>query len=119
MKALAIIAVLTAVGLTSASAEEVLLLAGQYQCVQNCRGTGWAYIAQSARELHLVDEAGQPSRGWIDEPGHLWAKFWNKGAVYSADGFIMFDDGTAWQRIVPEAPPPLPPAALPYIRGRG
>jgi hypothetical protein len=113
MKALPIIAILTGVGVTSASAEEVLLLAGEYQCVQNCRGQGLAYIAQNARELHLVNEAGQPSRGWIDEPGHLWAKFWNVGAVYSPDGFIIFDDGTAWQRIVPAPPPPLPPAPLP------
>jgi hypothetical protein len=119
MKALAIIAALTGVGVASASAEEVLLLAGQYQCVQNCRGPGLAYIAQSARELRLVNEAGQPSPGWIDEAGHLWAKFWSEGAVYSPDGFIIFDDGTAWQRIVPEPPPPLPPAPLPYIRGRG
>jgi hypothetical protein len=119
MKTLAIIAALTGVGVASASAEEVLLLAGQYQCVQNCRGPGLAYIAQSARELRLVNEAGQPSRGWIDEPGHLWAKFWTEGAVYSPDGFIIFDDGTAWQRIVPEPPPPLPPAPLPYIRGHG
>ena len=33
-----------------------------------CRGTGWAYTAQSARELHLVDDAPASRRGagWMN-----------------------------------------------------
>jgi hypothetical protein len=118
MRALLIFAV-TAVGMApAAAADGFLLLAGQYQCVQNCRGVGPAFITQDRRQLALVDENGRPSRGWIDEPGHIWATAWNVGATYSPDGFIIFDDGTAWQRVVPPAPLPLPPAPLPYVRGR-
>jgi hypothetical protein len=117
MRALLIFA-LTAAGMAPAAADNFLLLAGQYQCVQNCRGVGPAFIAQNAWQLNLIDEGGRPSPAWIDEPGHIWAKAWNVGATYSADGFIIFDDGTAWQRIVPPAPQPHPPAPLPYIRGR-
>jgi len=115
MKALAIVAALSAVNIMPAAAQDVLLT-GPYQCVQNCRGPGLAFIAQNAWELNVVNEAGQPSPAWIDYPGHIWAQFWNEGAVYSADGFILFDDGTAWQRVIPAPPPPPPP---PYIRSRG
>ena len=118
MKSLPIIAALIAASAVPAAAGE-LLLTGQYQCVQNCKGTGPAYITQSVQELHLINEAGQSSRGWIDDSGHLWAQFWREGATYSADGFILFEDGTAWQRIAPPPPSPLPPAALPYFRGHG
>jgi hypothetical protein len=48
-----------------------------------------------------VNEAGVPSRGWIDYPGHIWAEAWNEGAFYSPDGMtIQFDNGTVWQRVV-------------------
>jgi hypothetical protein len=36
-------------------------------------------------------------------PGHIWAQYWNEGAVYSPDGMtIQFDRGSVWQRIIPE-----------------
>jgi len=47
----------------------------------------------------ILHEVGQPSRAWIDYPGHIWAQYWNEGAVYSPDGMtIQFDRGTVWQR---------------------
>jgi hypothetical protein len=112
MKVLAAFVALSALGMTSASAQ--VLLSGAYQCVQNCRGPGLAYVTQNGWELNLVNEAGQPSRAWIDYPGHIWAQYWNEGAIYSPDGFaIQFDDGTVWQRFVPPPPPP------PVLRRRG
>jgi hypothetical protein len=106
MKALRVIAVLGAVGLTPAAAQDIPLT-GKYVCVQHCRGPAPAYIVQNAWQLNLVNEAGQPSRGWIEERGHFWAQYWDQGAIYSPDGFILFDDGTAWQRV---APPPVSPS---------
>jgi hypothetical protein len=106
MKLFAILFALGAVGVTAASAQDFSFLTGRYQCVENCTGPELAYVTQNGRELNLVNEAGQPSRAWIDYPGHLWAERWNEGAVYSPDGFaIQFDDGTVWHRFVP---PPLP-----------
>ena len=59
--------------------------------------------------MRLVNEAGMPSRAWIDRPGHIWVDFWHEGAVYSVDGLtIQFDRGTVWQRdlavLAPVAP---------------
>jgi hypothetical protein len=89
---------------------QVLNLSGQYQCVQGCRGPGPAYVTQNGWDLNLVDEIGQPSRAWIDWPGHLWARNWNEGAVYSPDGMtIQFDNGSVWQRFVPQ----------PFLNNRG
>jgi len=77
-------------------------LTGQYHCVQNCKGPGPVYVTQHGWDLNLVNEAGQPSRAWIDWPGHIWAQFWNEGAVVSPDGLtIQFDDGTVWRRDLP------------------
>jgi hypothetical protein len=57
--------------------------------------------------LNLVNEIGQPSRAWIDWPGHLWAQYWEEGAVVSPDGMtIQFDRGTVWQRDLGPPPPP-------------
>ena len=65
-------------------------------------GPGPAFVTQNGWELNLVNEAGQPSRAWIDYPGHIWAQYWNEGAVYSPDGMtIQFDNGSVWQRFVP------------------
>jgi len=98
---------------TGASAQESSL-SGQYQCVQNCRGPAPAFVTQNGWDLNLVNEAGEPSRAWIDHPGHIWADNWDEGAVFSPDGFsIQFDNGTVWQRIVA---PPLPP---PVLNSRG
>jgi hypothetical protein len=86
-------------------------LSGQYQCIQNCAGEppGPAFVTQYGWDLNMVNEVGQPSLGWIDWPGHIWAQNWNEGAVYSPDGMVIqFDHGTVWQRDLglPPAPPP-------------
>jgi len=106
MKPFAAFLALSALGVTAASAQDLGFLNGQYQCVENCTGPQLAYVTQNGTELNLVNEAGQPSRAWIDYPGHLWAERWNEGAVFSPDGLsVQFDDGTVWRRYVP---PPLP-----------
>jgi hypothetical protein len=80
---------------------QVLNLSGQFQCVEGCAGglAGAAFVTQNGWDLNLVNELGQPSRAWIDRPGHIWAQSWNEGAVYSSDGMtIQFDNGTVWRR---------------------
>ena len=110
MKILVTLLVLSAVRITDASAQAPFL-SGQYQCVQNCRGPGLTFVTQNNWNLNLVNEVGEPSRAWIDYPGHIWAQYWNEGAVYSPDGLtIQFDDGAVWVRFVP--PPPV-------LRSRG
>jgi hypothetical protein len=71
-------------------------LSGQFQCIAGCAGVGGpAFVTQNGWDLNLVNEIGQPSRAWIDWPGHIWVQSWNEGAVYSADGMtIQFDNGT-------------------------
>ena len=89
-------------------------LSGEYHCVQDCRGglAGPAFVTQNGFDLNLVNEVGEPSRAWIDWPGHFWAQYWNEGAVYSPDGMtIQFDHGTVWQR---GDAMPLPPQPRPY-----
>ena len=104
--AAALIAVTYAAG-ASAQAQ-VINLSGQFQCMQGCRGAGLAYITQNGWELNLVNEVGQPSRAWIDYPGHIWAQYWNEGAVYSPDGMtIQFDRGSVWVRNLAPPPPPM------------
>ena len=95
-------ATVLAAGLTSASAQ-VLNLTGQFQCVKQCLSgpPAFAYLTQADLEMSLVNEAGLPSRGWIDYPGHIWVAAWNEGAFYSPDGMIIqFDNGSVWQRVV-------------------
>jgi hypothetical protein len=78
-----------------------LNVSGQFQCVVRCAGglPGTAFITQNGWDLNLVNELGQPSRAWIDRPGHIWAQNWNEGAVYSSDGMtIQFDNGAVWRR---------------------
>jgi hypothetical protein len=106
-KLIAAAAMVASIGATAASAQALAInLSGQFQCVQGCRGPGPAYVTQNGWELNLVNEVGQPSRAWIDYPGHLWAQYWHEGAVYSPDGMtIQFDNGSVWQRFVP--PPTL------------
>ncbi len=71
-----------------------------------CAGPGSARVIQTGWELSLTNEAGQPSRAWIDGPGHIWAESWNEGAVYSPDGFtIQFNGGRVWVLVEPR---PLP-----------
>jgi hypothetical protein len=92
---------LIAMASTEASAQ-VPNLSGPYRCVQGCTegliGQP-AFITQSGWDMNLLNEAGIPSRAWIDWPGHIWVDIWHEGAVYSADGMtIQFDRGTVWQR---------------------
>ncbi len=109
---------------TAASAQGVDLT-GRYRCVQSCRGglVGQsAYVTQYGRDLNLLNEAGEPSRAWVDWNGRIWAQSFNEGAIYSPDGlFIQFDRGTVWQRElaepvpVPAAPPRAAKAARPAV----
>jgi hypothetical protein len=84
-------------------------LSGQFQCIAGCAGIGGpAFVTQNGWDLNLVNEIGQPSRAWIDWPGHIWVQSWNEGAVYSADGMtIQFDNGTVWARNVVLVVPPV------------
>jgi hypothetical protein len=104
-----VIALAAAAGTLAAGNAEAQLtdLTGQYQCIQNCTGSGPSFVTQHGWELNLVNETGTPSRAWIDYPGHIWAEYWREGAVFSPDGLtIQFDSGSVWQRFTP-APPPL------------
>jgi hypothetical protein len=107
---------------TGASAQ-VLNLTGQFQCVRMCSSVvpTLATLNQLNWDMTLVNDAGFPSHGWIDYPGHIWIPTWNEGAVYSPDGLtIQFDNGTVWQRVVavpvvaPIAPPMVPVIRHPY-----
>jgi hypothetical protein len=106
----------TAFAPTGASAQDVVNLSGQYTCVQGClnNSPGPAYVTQNGWTMNLVDEVGQPTRAWIDRPGHLWAESWHEGATYSPDGMVItFDSGTVWQQgFMPPAPPPPPPPII-------
>ena len=77
-------------------------LTGQFRCVQMCTGGSQgqpAYVTQNGSNLNLLNEAGEPSRAWIDWSGHIWAEGWNQGAIFSPDGMVIqFDRGTIWQR---------------------
>src|SRR5260370_24055508 len=102
------IAVLAA---TDASAQGVNLT-GQFRCVQLCAGglQGQpAFVTQNGWNLNLLNEAGEPSRAWVDWNGHIWAESWHEGALFSPDGMtIQFDRGSVWQRDLGE-PPAAPP----------
>jgi hypothetical protein len=102
MKVLGVLALSAAASLAATTASaQVLNLSGQFLCVQGCAGPAPAFVAQSGWDMNLVNEAGVPSRAWIDHPGHIWARNWNEGAVYSPDGMtIQFDGGTVWRRVV-------------------
>ena len=85
-------------------------LSGQFQCIAGCAGgvSGLAFVTQNGWDLNLVNEVGQPSRAWIDYPGHIWVQSWNEGAVYSTDGMtIQFDNGTVWAKSVILVVPPV------------
>jgi hypothetical protein len=85
-------------------------LSGQYQCVSGCGGAGLAIVTQNGWDLNLVNDAGIPTRAWIDWPGHIWADAWQLGAIFSPDGLtIQFDNGIVWQRFIPQ----------PILRSRG
>ncbi len=83
-------------------------LSGQFQCIAGCAGGGPAFVTQNGWDLNIVNEIGQPSRAWIDYPGHIWVQSWNQGAVYSTDGMtIQFDNGTVWAKSVILVMPPV------------
>jgi len=116
MKVLSVLAMIASFGMmmavTAASAQGVDL-SGQFRCVQVCapglQGQP-AFVTQNGWNLNLLNEAGEPSRAWIDWSGHIWADNWHEGALYSTDGMtIQFDRGTIWQRDLGEpAPAPAP-----------
>ena len=97
----------------AATPGQVLNLSGQVVCVEGCAAgqPGLAFVTQNGWDLNLVNELGQPTRGWVDWPGHIWAQNWNEGAIYSPDGMtIQFDNGTVWRRniellVLPSTPP--------------
>jgi hypothetical protein len=105
------IAVAALFAATAASAQTVNLT-GAYRCIEGCRtaapASSPAFVTQNGPTLNLVNEAGQPSRGWPDAlapTSRIWAEAWGMGAVYSPDGMtIQFDNGTVWQRDM--GPPP-------------
>jgi hypothetical protein len=115
MKILSVLAMIAASAATTASAQN---LTGQFRCVQMCapglQGQA-AFVTQNGGNLNLLNEAGEPSRAWIDWSGHIWAENWHEGALFSSDGMtIQFDRGTIWQRDLGE-----PPAAMPdRLNGR-
>ena len=114
MKAIVMVLTLSAaagLGVATASAQGVNL-SGPYECVQGCVAPppAIAYVTQNGWDLNLVNEAGMASRAWIDWPGHIWARAYHEGAVYSPDGMsIQFDHGSVWRRVIALPPPPPPP----------
>ena len=87
-------------------------LNGRYLCVANCLGApgSLAYVTQNGWELNMINDAGQPSRAWVNYPGRLWIDRLQEGAIYSPDGMtIQFDHGVIWQRAVELPLPPPPP----------
>lgn len=119
MKLLSGFAVIVAFGMamaaTPASAQGVDLT-GKFRCVQMCsaglQGQA-AFVTQSGNNLNLLNEAGEPSRAWIDWNGHIWADNWHEGALFSSDGMtIQFDRGTIWQRDLGEPPAAAPDRAI-------
>src|SRR3977135_795502 len=110
MKMLSGFAMIAALAATDASAQGVNLT-GQFRCASQCvsglQGQP-AFVTQNGWNLNLLNEAGEPSRAWIDWNGHLWAENWHQGALFSSDGMtIQFDRGTIWQRDLGEQSPAL------------
>ena len=112
-------AVVSLIAMASTEAStQVLDLSGPYRCVEGCvEGLIGqpAFISQNGWDMRLVNEAGMPSRAWIDRPGHIWVDYWREGAIYSVDGVtIQFDRGTVWQRDLAVLTPVAPvPSAVP------
>ena len=87
---------------TNASAQvDGVDLNGRWRCMELCLGApgSFAFITQNGWELNIVNDAGQPSRAWVDYPGRIWVQQADQGAIYSPDGSrIQFDRGTIWLR---------------------
>jgi hypothetical protein len=108
LSAFAMAASLLATGSAFAQVDGVDLN-GRYQCVAVCAGPpgGLVVVTQNRWELNVIDDAGRPSRAWVNYPGRLWIDRAHQGAIYSPDGTrIQLDGGTVWQRAI-ELPPPL------------
>jgi hypothetical protein len=76
-------------------------LSGRWRCVNLCLGApgSFAFITQNGWEMNVVNDAGQPSRAWVDYPGRIWVEQANQGAIYSPEGItLQFDRGAIWQR---------------------
>jgi hypothetical protein len=85
---------------TDASAQGVNLT-GRWRCVELCLGPpgSFAFITQNGWEMNIVNDAGEPSRAWVDYPGRIWVERANQGAIYSPDGTtLQFDRGSIWRR---------------------
>jgi hypothetical protein len=112
------VALVTALIPFTASAQvQGVNLNGRYQCVALCFGPpgGVAVVTQYGWQLNVVNDAGVPSRGWVEYPGRIWLEQFGLGALYTPDGLrIQFDRGTVWQRIL-DLPPP-PPGPPPFRR---
>ena len=94
--------------MTSSALAQGVNLTGRWQCVVLCLSApgSLAFITQNGWQLNVLNDAGQPSRGWVNYPGRIWIYGADQGAIHSPDGMtIQFDGGTIWQR-VPEAPAP-------------
>jgi hypothetical protein len=97
---LGVVAVIAALVTTDASAQGVNLT-GRWRCVELCLGSpgSFAFITQNGWELNIVNDAGQPSRAWVDYPGRIWVENAQQGAIYSPDGAtLQFDRGSIWRR---------------------
>jgi len=107
---LSALALLSAFAATGAAAQGINL-SGRYICVQGCVVDvpgQFAYVTQNGWNLNLVNEAGQPSRAWVDWPGRIWAEGYQQGAIVSPDGLVIqFDGGSVWQRDLGLAPAPV------------
>jgi hypothetical protein len=106
---LSVLVMLPAFVATGAAAQGVNL-SGRYICVKGCSPeipgqVPFAYVTQNGWSLNMVNEAGAPSRAWVDWPGRIWADNYQQGAIVSPDGMVIqFDRGTVWQRDLGLAP---------------
>jgi hypothetical protein len=120
-KRLALMAgMLTALTVSSTSAQPAVNLSGTYRCVQGC-ASGFegrpAFVTQNGWDINLVTEAGASVRAWFDwfSPNtRIWIEAAHQGAVFANDGTtLQFDRGGVWQRdLGPE------PAAIAYCARR-
>ena len=97
---LGVATVIAALAASDASAQGVNLT-GRWRCIELCLGPpgSFAFITQNGWELNIVNDAGQPSRAWVDYPGRIWVENAQQGAIYSPDGAtLQFDRGSIWRR---------------------
>ena len=95
------IAAMVAVLAASDASAQGVNLTGRWRCVELCLGPpgSFAFITQNGWELNIVNDAGQPSRAWVDYPGRIWVENAQQGAIYSPDGAtLQFDRGSIWRR---------------------